>query len=397
MLRPNLQKIPTNSYLRPSRLPLRHRIYSLRSLSPHHLHTRSLLNASIPSPRDESATGGLSRPLPLHWPQHRAFCVQTTSKRQAEILRRQKALQQQQLQAVYPGDLSDDEDEYIPEVDWDHTRFESHYKRIWEQEPEPESRRERIYNGLLKVFVTGSWFICAGCFLFGCFAWYKMKKQLRYVRGTQRSIRFMRKIYDRHLPALMAAVPLDLHTMDVTELKQMLLAHCDVDGTHISTEALNEVPLWQRFLELELPLNDIIDYEGNGLLDVEDVTYFIAMLHYFLGQPRRKGTPSVRRQVRDDIYKMLKSYSGGEVRLKNMGSYSCACFSLAIISPPNLGDDTIGGQTLDEFKVNYCKYMLRDDEMDIESAVSVRKFNFIYKICDFSIGLTPETRGQLSK
>ena len=345
---------------------------------------------------------------PLHWHQRYSFCVQTTAKRQAEILRRQKALQEeqlqkygsaggQQLQAVYPGDLSDDEDEYVPEVDWDHTRFESHYKRIWEQEPEPESTRERIYNALLKLFVGGTWVVGAGCLLFGCFAWYKMKKQLRYVRGTQRSIRFMRKIYDQHLTTLLAAVPLDLKTMDVSELKAMLMDKCDVDETHISLKALNEIPLWQQFIDLELPLNDIIDYEGDETMDVEDVTYFIAMLHYFLGQPRRKGTPSVRRQVRDDIYKMLKSYSGGEVTLKNMGSYACACFSLAIISPPNLGDDTIGGQTLDEFKVNYCKYMLRDEEMQIDSPVTVRKFNFIYKICDFSIGLTPETRGQLSK
>lgn len=323
-------------------------------------------------------------------------------------MRRQKALQEeqmqlhgqsagQQLQAVYPGDLSDDEDEYVPEVDWDHTRFETHYKRIWEQEPEPESRRERIYNFLLKMFVSGTWLVGAGCLAFGIFAWYKMKTQLRYVRGTQRSIRFMRKIYDQHLTALMAAVPVDLKTMDVSDLKAMLMARCDVDETHLSLDALNELPLWQTFLELELPLNDIIDYDGDETMDVEDVTYFIAMLHYFLGQPRRKGTPSVRRQVRDDIYKMLKSYSGGEVTLKNMGSYACACFSLAIISPPNLGDETIGGQTLDEFKVNYCKYMLRDEEMHIDSPVTVRKFNFIYKICDFSIGLTPETRGQLSK
>jgi len=402
MLRPTFKKIPTNSYLRSSH----HIIYPIQSISSHPFYSQSSRDPLISRSFDVTTTSRHPT-APYHnmfCHQQHSFCVQTTAKRQAEILRRQKALQQQQmeaqgqqLQAVYPGDLSDDEDEYVPEVDWDHTRFESHYKRIWEQEPEPESTRERIYNFMLKMFVGGTWVVGAGCLLFGCFAWYKMKKQLRYVRGTQRSIRYMRKIYDQHLTALMAAVPLDLQTMDVSEIKEMLRTRCDVDDTHISMEALNAIPLWQQFVSLELPLNDIIDYEGDETMDIEDVTYFIAMLHYFLGQPRRKGTPSVRRQVRDDIYKMLKSYSGGEVTLKNMGSYACACFCLAIISPPNLGDETIGGQTLDEFKVNYCKYMLRDEEMQIDSPVTVRKFNFIYKICDFSIGLTPETRGQLSK
>lgn len=347
------------------------------------------------------------------------FCVKTTKQAQADFRKRQKeiqkkqveALKQQQqfspasasgepsLQAIYPGDLSDDEDEYIPEVDWDHTRFEAHYKRIWEQEPEPESKREKIYNFCLKYFVLGTWIVGAGCFLFGCFAWYKMKRQLKYVRGTQRSIRFMRKTYDKNIGKLLSIVPLDPTTMDVKGIKSVLLPLCDVDEKHISMEALNEkCELWQKLVELELPLNDIIDYEGNEVLDIEDVTYFIAMLHYFLGQTRRKGTPSVRRQVRDDIYKMLQSYSDdGIVRLRNMGSYACACFCLAIISPPNLGDETIGGQTLDEFKVNYCRYMLRDEDMTDSEEITIRKFNFIYKICDFSIGLTPETRGQLSK
>jgi len=244
----------------------------------------------------------------------------------------------------------------------------------------------------------GTWIVGGGCFLFGCFAWYKMKRQLKYVRGTQRSIRFMRKVYVKNLTKLSALIPLDIATMNVLPIKELLLPLCDVDDEHISLSALNEhCAIWQELNALELPLNDIIDYEGNECLDVEDVTYFIAMLHYFLGQDRRKGTPSVRRQVRDDIYKMLESYSGGEVTLKQMGSYACACFCLAILSPPNLGDETIGGQTLDEFKLNYCKYMLRDEEMVTDTPVTVRKFNFIYKICDFSIGLTPETRGQLAK
>ncbi len=54
-----------------------------------------------------------------------------------------------------------------------------------------------------------------------------------------------------------------------------------------------------------------------------------------------------------DIYEILESCSGGNVTLKNMGSYACACFCL--------GDENIGGQTMEEFKVNYCKYMLRDE------------------------------------
>lgn len=382
MISPYLRKIPTNSWLRTP---------SLHRCTAQHIYT-PLSSLSL-----------------LHSHSHRHFTVETTKGRQAAILARQKKLQQahleaagaggqQQLRAVYPGELSDDEDEYVPEVDWDHTRFESHYKRIWAEEPEPESRRERIYNAFLKFFVMGTWVVGAGCFLFGCFAWYKMKKQLRYVRGTQRSIRFMRKIYDANLSTLLAMVPLDLATMDVTELKAMLLPFCDVDESHLTLSSLNKCAVWAKLCELGLPLNDIIDYDGDETMDVEDVTYFIAMLHYFLGQQRRKGTPSVRRKVRDDVYAMLASYSeDGTVRLKNMGSYACACFSLAIISPPNLGDETIGGQTLDEFKVNYCKYMLRDEEMGDEDVVTVRKFNFIYKICDFSIGLTPETRGQLSK
>eukprot|EP01084_Bolivina_argentea_P100453 180359_1 len=389
MLSPNIQKLPANSCLRILNKSLTPNIYSIQTLQFHHIHH---IQPSL----------HLHQHSLYHHP-HFNFSVQTTKQKQAAYFERQKEIQKEnamrpELQAVYPGDLSDEEDEYIPEVDWDHTRFESHYKRIWEQEPEPESTREKIYNRVLKCFVVGTWVVGAGCFLFGCFAWYKMKRQLKYVRRTQRSIRFMRKTYDKHLTQFLASVPLDVETMDVTRIKNMLLPLCDIDETHLSVDNLNEkCELWNTMLELELPLNDIIDYEGLGCLDVEDVTYFIALLHYFLGQKRRKGTPSVRRQVRDDIYKMLHSYSDGNVTLKNMGSYACACFCLAIISPPNLGDDKIGGQTLDEFKINYCKYMLRDEEMVMDSEVTVRKFNFIYKICDFSIGLTPETRGQLSK
>jgi len=390
MFSPFIRKIPSNSFNRSLNNPWTlSNIYSIQSLP---LHT---LNSLHHSPKTVHS---------LHNTQNWNFCIQTTKKRQAEILRRQHELQQQQLQtepslqAVYPGDLSDDEDEYIPEVDWDHTRFEAHYKRLWEQEPEPETRREKIYNKVLTMFIMGTWVVGAGCLAFGIFAWYKMKRQLKYVRGTQRSIRFMRKIYDKNLKKFAALIPLDTSTMDVTPIKNILVPLCDVDATHISLDALNEeCAMWKELNALELPLNEMIDYEGNGCLDVEDVTYFIAMLHYFLGQTRRKGTPSVRRQVRDDIYKMLESYSGGNVTLKQMGSYACACFCLAIISPPNLGDQTIGGQTLDEFKLNYCKYMLRDEEMEMDTQITVRKFNFIYKICDFSIGLTPETRGQLAK
>ena len=215
MLSSHMRKIPTNSYLRMLHKSTPHHIYSLQSLA---LHTA---------------------PFPYH--SHRHFSVETTKSRQAQILARQKKLQEahleastspgtsQQLRAVYPGELSDDEDEYVPEVDWDHTRFESHYKRIWAEEPEPESQRERLYNATLKFFVVGTWIVGAGCFLFGCFAWFKMKKQLRYVRGTQRSIRFMRKIYDANLPVLLSAVPLDVATMDVARLKRLLVPLCDVD------------------------------------------------------------------------------------------------------------------------------------------------------------------------
>lgn len=135
------------------------------------------------------------------------------------------------------------------------------------------------------------------------------------------------------------------------------------------------------------------------MVALEDVTYFLALLQYFLGQARRKGTPSVRRQVRDDIYKMLITFDENTnfVSLKNMGSYASACFSLAILSPPNLGNSKIGGQTLDEFKINYVLYMMREPKKPITSEITLRRFNFLYKICDFGIGLTPETRGQLAK
>eukprot|EP01084_Bolivina_argentea_P072135 131013_1 len=125
--------------------------------------------------------------------------VMTTKQRQQEMIKRQKELQDQhyetqkaqastpQYQAVFPGDLSDEEDEYIPEVDWDHTRFESHYKRIWEPEAEPETFREKMYDKILTFFIFGTWIIGAGAFCFGVFAWFKMKRQLKYVRKTQRS------------------------------------------------------------------------------------------------------------------------------------------------------------------------------------------------------------------
>jgi len=41
---------------------------------------------------------------------------------------------------------------------------------------------------------------------------------------------------------------------------------------------LNEkCAIWQELNGLELPLNDIIDYEGNGCLDVEDVSCLAAL------------------------------------------------------------------------------------------------------------------------
>ena len=69
----------------------------------------------------------------------------------------------------------------------------------------------------------------------------------------------------------------------------------------------------------------------------------------------------------------------------------------AILSPPNLGNEEIGGQNLDEFKMNYVRYMLRDKDLTLDSEVPLRRFNFLYKICDFSIGLTPESQGQLAR
>eukprot|EP01083_Nonionella_stella_P209898 760405_1 len=209
MLSPNLQKIPSNSYIRLLNKSLNPHIYSLQSFQFHSNHIQNL-----------SHYNNAFNSLYTH--SHLNFCVQTTKKRQSEILKRQKEMQKEEylkrqemlqgaagrrgeptLQAIYPDDLSDTEDEYIPEVDWDHTRFESHYKRIWEHEPEPETFREKMYDVVLKYFVMGTWVIGAGCFLFGCFAWFKMKRQLKYVRRTQRSIRFMRKIYDKHMDKLL--------------------------------------------------------------------------------------------------------------------------------------------------------------------------------------------------
>ena len=47
--------------------------------------------------------------------------------------------------------------------------------------------------------------------------------------------------------------------------------------------------------------------------------------------------------------------------------------------------------------MNYVRYMLRDKELSLESEVPLRRFNFLYKICDFNIGLTPESQGQLAR
>ncbi len=98
------------------------------------------------------------------------------------------------------------------------------------------------------------------------------------------------------------------------------------------------------------------------------------------------------------MFKMLCSYEeDGRCTLENVGCFASACFSLAIVSPPSLGNEKIGGQTLDEFKINYVRYMIRNETMQKEEELNVRKFNFLYKVCDFSIGLTPEARGQLSR
>ncbi|ETO04676.1 hypothetical protein RFI_32721 [Reticulomyxa filosa] len=315
-------------------------------------------------------------------------------------------------ETTLPDEQENIDDEYIPEVDWDHTKMEEHYNRIWEPYKTPPTFRERVYDRALQIVIAVCLITTASVIVFAAFSHLKMRKQLRYVKKTHKQYRTIRPVLEQH-PNI---IPLDRNTLSVKPIYQMLLPLADEKGK-VTLEKLRENHVWKSLLELQLPLDEVADWEKKGVVHIGDITFLLALLQYFLAEPSRKGTPKIRREVRDDLFKMIASFDEtSKPRLRACGYFASACFSLgvsyynthlclcdyvlsplALLSPPDLGNEIIRGQTLDEFKMNYVRYMLRNESLQENDEIPVRNFNFLYKICDFSIGLTQETRGQLAK
>ncbi len=86
-------------------------------------------------------------------------------------------------------------------------------------------------------------------------------------------------------------VPLNYQTMDLTPLKNQILPLASEDGTIEISTLEKESPIWKTLLENDLPVHQLIDWELTGIVDVKDVIMFLALMQYFLAQPRRKGSP----------------------------------------------------------------------------------------------------------
>lgn len=189
--------------------------------------------------------------------------------------------------------VSELDDEYIPEADWDHTKLEEHYQRIWEEPLEAQTTKELWYNRALRLFIVCAIATSVACLLFGVFIYAKMRRQLRYVNATNRHVRVIRAVFVQQGGD--SLIPMSASTCDVTRLKQEIYALADADGK-VAVEALAEASeTWQRLLSLSLPVDEMIDWEHTGVVSAGDVVFFLALMQYFLSQSRRKGTPSVRR------------------------------------------------------------------------------------------------------
>ena len=192
------------------------------------------------------------------------------------------------------------DDEYIPEMDWDHTRFHDHYERIWEEPKEAPTIREKIYNVGLRMISFTAVSIALGCVLFGSFIFTKMHKQLKHVNTTQRSLRKTRKIFEEYNIANEIGkengkgkelINLSYASMNVSDIKNELKEFSDSNDKLDIKVLENECHVWKRLIAQDIDISHLADWQRLGIIALEDTTYLLALMQYFMGQPRKKGTP----------------------------------------------------------------------------------------------------------
>ena len=83
-------------------------------------------------------------------------------------------------------------------------------------------------------------------------------------------------------------IPLNPETMDVTDIKNSFLKYTNENGD-ISLNDCLKVDMWQHLIKLGIPVDTLLDWENKGYVHLEDLTYFLAMIQYFLAQPKQPG------------------------------------------------------------------------------------------------------------